>query len=290
MKKYNFAVIGVAGYVAPRHLKAIKNLNSNLLISYDKSDNVGILDKFFSESLFFNNFDLFKKKFILLKKKIDFTVILTPNNTHYKYIKFALSNGSNVICEKPLVISPIHINKIQKLEKKFNRKVYTILQLRTLEVINKLKQQLQKSNKWYKVKVNYITPRGHWYQSSWKGDIKKSGGIIYNIGIHLLDALCYLFGKYRSCRLIHKKKKSVKGQIIFNNAEVDFYLSTNIKDLKNFKGKKVIRDFLIDKKKIDLAKNFEQAHTDTYKRIILKKDFDINTIKDAINLANDIQK
>ena len=207
MKKYNFAVIGVAGYVAPRHLKAIKNLNSNLLISYDKSDNVGILDKFFSESLFFNNFDLFKKKFILLKKKIDFTVILTPNNTHYKYIKFALSNGSNVICEKPLVISPIHINKIQKLEKKFNRKVYTILQLRTLEVINKLKQQLQKSNKWYKVKVNYITPRGHWYQSSWKGDIKKSGGIIYNIGIHLLDALCYLFGKYRSCRLIHKKKK-----------------------------------------------------------------------------------
>ena len=248
MKSYNFAIIGVTGYISSRHLLAIKNLNHNLLVSFDKNDSAGILDKYFPKSFFYNKFSSFKKKFNSLKK-IDYTVILTPNYTHLQYIKFALSNGSNVICEKPLVISSNHLRQIEKLEKKYNKKVYTILQLRTLGAVKSLREQIQKSKNYHKIKVNYITPRGHWYQNSWKGDPKKSGGIIFNIGIHLLDVLCFLFGDYTDCFLIKKKKDSVKGKVKFKNEEADFYLSNNKQDLKKYKSKKVVRDFFIGKKK-----------------------------------------
>lgn len=289
MRSYNFAIIGVAGYIAPRHLQAIKNLNHNLLVSFDKNDSVGILDRYFPKSFFYNKFNEFKKKFNSLNK-IDYTVILTPNHTHLKYIKFALSNGSNVICEKPLVISLNHLKQIKKLEKKYNKNVYTILQLRTLNVIKKIKKQIEISKNYYKIKVVYITPRGHWYQNSWKGDSKKSGGIIFNIGIHLLDVLCFLFGDYKSCKILKKNELSLKGNIKFKFAEADFFLSTNRKDLKKYKEKKVVRDFFINGKKIELAKNFENAHTDTYNMIIKDKDYGLNTVKNAIKLANELKK
>lgn len=140
-KKYNFCLIGVAGYVAKKHLYSIKQLRQKLLISYDPNDNVGILDSYFPDSLFFNNFSTFKKNFNKLKKRIDYTVITTPNHLHFKYIEFALSNGSNVICEKPLVISLSHLNKIEELENKYKKKVYTIMQLRTLNSVKKLKKK-----------------------------------------------------------------------------------------------------------------------------------------------------
>jgi len=286
----NFACIGVAGYIAPRHLQAIKNTKNNLLFSYDKSDTVGILDKYFPNSLFFNDFYAFKKKFINSKKKIDYTVILTPNYTHFKYIKFALSNKSNVICEKPLVLTNYHLKQIEKLEKKYNKKVFTILQLRTLEVIKSLYKEIQKSKKNHNVLINYITPRGQWYQKSWKGNIKKSGGVLFNIGIHLLDVLCYLFGDYLKYNISKKNDYSVKGSIEFKNAKANFNLSIDKKDLKKYKNKKVVRDFIIDNKKMDLVKNFEQAHTDSYKAIIEKKDFGLNIVKKAIKLAIDLDK
>ena len=286
----NFACIGVAGYIAPRHLQAIKNTKNNLLFSYDKSDTVGILDKYFPNSLFFNEFYAFKKKFINSKKKIDYTVILTPNYTHFKYIKFALSNKSNVICEKPLVLTNYHLKQIEKLEKKYNKKVFTILQLRTLEVIKSLYKEIQKSKKNHNVLINYITPRGQWYQKSWKGNIKKSGGVLFNIGIHLLDVLCYLFGDYLKYNISKKNDYSVKGSIEFKNAKANFNLSIDKKDLKKYKNKKVVRDFIIDNKKMDLVKNFEQAHTDSYKAIIEKKDFGLNIVKKAIKLAIDLDK
>jgi UDP-N-acetyl-2-amino-2-deoxyglucuronate dehydrogenase len=286
----NFACIGVAGYIATRHLQAIKSLKCHLILSYDKSDTVGILDKYFPNSLFFNQFSSFKKKFLSLKKKINYTVILTPNYTHFAYIKFALSHGSHVICEKPLVLSYYHLKQIEQLEKKYNRKVFTILQLRTLEVVEKLKKQIQKSKKYYKVNINYITPRGHWYQSTWKGNFKKSGGVLFNIGIHLLDLLCYLFGDYKSCVLNKLKNNCAKGTVEFANAKANFYLSINKQDLKKYKSKKVIRDFIINNKKIDLVKNFEHAHTNTYRVILQKECFGLSTVKPAIKLAIDLQK
>lgn len=285
----NFSIIGVGGYIATRHLSAIKNNNHNLVISYDKVDTVGYLDKYFPNSLFFNDFQKFKNSFNGLKKKIDYTVILTPNYTHFKYIKFALSNGSNVICEKPLVLSKNHINQIIKLEKKYNRKVYTILQLRTLKEIRKLKNKISKSKKKYEIQINYITPRGHWYKSTWKADKKKSGGVIFNIGIHLLDLLCYLFGDYKKYRLFENKDTTARGEVFFEKAKAKFLLSIDKKFLKKY-DKKVVRDFIINGKKIDLVKNFETAHLDTYNSIIKKKSFSVYDVKKSINLAIDLQK
>ena len=286
--KMNFAFIGVASYIAPRHFYAIKSLKHNLIISYDIHDNVGILDKFFPYALHFNKFDEFEKEFKKLKKKIDYLVVATPNHLHYRYIKFALKNKVQVICEKPLVISFNHIKQIEKLETKYGKSVFNILQLRTLKVIKDLKKQINK-DKFYDVNINYITPRGHWYQSSWKGKSKKSGGLLFNIGIHLIDLVCYLFGDYKSYKMFRLNDKKAKGQILFNNAKVNFYLSIDRKDLSKYKNKKVVRDFIINNQKVDLVKNFDQAHIDCYKKIINKKEFDLKSIKKSIFLASKLK-
>lgn len=283
-KKLNFAFIGVAGYIAPRHLNSIYNLNHNLILSYDISDNVGILDKFFPKCLFFKNYNEFKKNFYKLRKKINFTIITTPNFTHYKFIKFALSNGSNVICEKPLVLSMYQFKQIEILEKKYKKKVFNILQLRTFDEVKKIKKKISLSKK-YNINIRYITPRGMWYNSSWKGNVKKSGGIIFNIGIHLLDLLCYLFGRYQSCKIIELKKDLARGTIEFGNAKAKFYLS-----IKQNRKRKVVRDFIINNKKINLVKNFEKAHIDCYRDIIKYKKFNLTSIKNSIKLAEELNK
>lgn len=286
--KMNFAFIGVASYIAPRHFYAIKSLKHNLVISYDIHDNVGILDRYFPDVLHFNKFDKFQKEFMKLKKKIDYLVIATPNYLHYRYIKFGLENKIQVICEKPLVISFNHMKQIEQLEIKYRTSVFNILQIRTLKVVKNLKKKINKG-KFYNVNINYITPRGHWYQSSWKGKPKKSGGLLFNIGIHLIDLVCYLFGDYKSYKMFRLNDKIAKGQILFNNAEVNFYLSIDRKDLSKDKNKKVIRDFIINNRKIDLVKNFDQAHIDCYKEIINKKKFNLNSVKKSIFLASKLK-
>jgi UDP-N-acetyl-2-amino-2-deoxyglucuronate dehydrogenase len=285
MKAKNFAIIGVSGFIAKRHLYAIKRLKHNLLISFDKSDSVGILDKYFPNCLFFNNFSNFKKKIISLKKKIDYLVILTPNYTHFFYIKFALSNGLNVICEKPLVLTINHLNKIELLKKKYERKVYTILQIRNLSIINKLKKKISSTKKFFQVKVKYITPRGKWYQNTWKGNESKSGGILFNIGIHLIDVLAYLFEEVKSFKLITIKKDLLNSIIYFKNARVNFFLSTNPKYLKLYDTNKAIRELIINKKKINLSYNFELAHLECYKKILQDKYFSFDSIRKGIELA-----
>ena len=287
MKKLNFCIIGVAGYITPRHLEAIKALGHNLLLSYDPNDNVGVLDKHFPNSLFFNKYPKFEKEFRKLKNKIDYLVVLAPNYLHFKYIKFGLIHKINVICEKPLVLSLKHLQEIGKLEKQYNKKVFNILQLRTLKVVKNLKKTIN-DKKFYHVKINYITPRGHWYQSSWKGNDKKSGGLLFNIGIHLIDLVCYLFKDLNSYKTIKLNSNSAKGTILFNNAKVDFNLSIQKKDLNKY-NKPVIRNFIINHKKIDLAKDFDQLHINCYKQIINHNMFTIDTFKPSITLATKLK-
>jgi UDP-N-acetyl-2-amino-2-deoxyglucuronate dehydrogenase len=291
-RKYNFCLIGVAGYIAKKHLFSIKKLKQKLLLSYDPNDSVGLLDSFFPNSLFFCKFSLFKKNYYKLRKKIDYTIIATPNYLHFKYIKFALSNGSNVICEKPLVISLRHLKKIQELEKKYKKKVYTIMQLRTLDEVNRLKKKINKKKN-YNILIDYVTPRGQWYEQSWKGNVRKSGGILFNIGIHLIDLLTYLFGKHTKVKIIYSERKSIKGLVFFNNARALFNLSINNKKLFKYKkSKSVIRDFFINDKKIDLAKNFDDSHTDCYLKILEKKDniFTVSNVKKSLELVLDLKK
>jgi UDP-N-acetyl-2-amino-2-deoxyglucuronate dehydrogenase len=285
----NFVIIGVNGYIATRHLQAIKFLKHNLLISYDKSRTGLELKKYFSNSTFFYKFSDFKKRFIKIKNKVDFTVILTPNYTHFKFIKLALENKTNVICEKPLVLKAHHLNELEVLEKKYNRKVYTILQLRTLKAIKKLKKKLKiNKNKKNIVNITYITPRDLEYKRTWKGNFNKSGGILFNIGIHLLDLICYLFGDYKSYKLIKNNKNCNQGEVTFNNAMINFYLSINKNDIE--KNKSVIRDFVINGKKIDLFKESSKAHINCYKQILNKKLFGIKDIKKSIQLAINLQR
>lgn len=287
----NFAIIGVNGYIASRHLEALKFLNHNLLISYDKVATKLVVAKYFPKSLFFKNFLQFKKFFFRIKNKIDYMVILTPNYTHFKYIKFALENKTNVICEKPLVLNANHLNKLEILEIKYKCRVFTILQLRTLNVIKELKKKLKTNrNKKNIVNINYITPRGSKYKQTWKGNYDKSGGILFNIGIHLLDLLCYLFGNYEYCKLIKSSKNSKQGIVKFNKADANFYLSINKKDINKKRKKSVIRDFIINGKKIDLFEKSSKTHIDCYNEIISKKSFGIKDVKKSIQLAIDLQK
>lgn len=289
--RLNFAFIGIGSYIAPRHLEAIKSLKHNILISYDSNDKFKISDKYFSKIFHFNDFDIFKKKFKKIKDKINYLVITTPNHLHYKYIKYGLMNNVNVICEKPLVLTNYHLKQIVKLEKKYNKKVYTILQLRTLKVIKNLFDKNKKNKKNNIIKINYLTPRNKEYLKTWKGDIKKSGGILFNIGIHLLDLLCYLFGQPIQSKILKSSDSFSRGEIIFKNAKANYFLSIREKDLKSYKEKKVVRDFYINKKKLDLVpRNSYKCHLDCYKQILFKKNFNLNDVRPSIELALALKK
>lgn len=209
-----FILIGSAGYVADRHIKAIKETNNNLIASFDKFDVMGRMDNYFPNSDFFmniNDLDVF-----INKNKIDYCSICTPNNLHYSHIEFSLKNNIDAICEKPLVLYPEDIYNLENLEKETGKKVYNILQLRyhpaIIDLYNRIKND--SSNKIYDIDLTYITPRGKWYYKSWKGDINKSGSIATNIGVHFFDMLTWIFGDVKKIRLIYMKL--IKRQVIYN--------------------------------------------------------------------------
>jgi UDP-N-acetyl-2-amino-2-deoxyglucuronate dehydrogenase len=196
-----------------------------------------------------------------------------------------------VICEKPLVLTMHHLRYIENLQKKYNRFVFTILQLRTLNSIKKLKKKIKKNKKKNNfIKINYITPRGTKYRKTWKCDVKKSGGILFNIGIHLLDLLCYLFGDYKNYKVIKKGKFFFKAKLTFDRGKANIYLSINKKDLTKYKNKVVVKDFIINNKKINLINNTNELHKNCYKDILSKNSFGINEVKKSIQLATDLQR
>ena len=217
----NFVLIGTTSFIAPRHMRAIKDTNNNLIASLDPSDNVGILDSFFPESNFFTDFsrlDRYLSKIALEGEIVDYITICTPNYLHDFYIRYALKNKINVICEKPLVINSRNLKLIQSLEKKSKKNVYTILQLRHHPQIIKLSKELKTKKKCYDIELTYITSRGKWYHISWKGDTKKSGGILMNIGIHLFDLLIFLFGDVKSFELHYYSSTIACGYLDLTNA------------------------------------------------------------------------
>ena len=290
MKK-NFILIGAAGYIAPRHMKAIKYVNGNLIAILDPNDSVGIIDKYFPKAKYFSSFERFDRfinKFILAENKIHFTSICSPNYLHDFHVRFGLRINSHVICEKPLVLNPWNFNSLYKLQSKSKNKVFNILQLRLHPELINLKNQIKKSKKkLYKVDLTYITPRGDWYDNSWKGDISKSGGIVVNIGIHLFDILIWLFGKYKLSNVHLLEKDCSSGFLQFKNADIRWFLSTKSKYLK--KNKKPVRIISIDNKIIDFSNSFESLHIDSYKKIIEGNGFEISEVSDSIKLCYDLR-
>jgi UDP-N-acetyl-2-amino-2-deoxyglucuronate dehydrogenase len=272
----NFGLIGVAGYIAGRHLKAIKDTGNNLLACLDKFDSVGIIDSYFPESDFFVEFERFDRHFDKLKRtgtKIDYVSICSPNYLHDSHIRFALRHKAEAICEKPIVLNPWNIDALQEIENETGHRVYTILQLRLHPKIIELRDKIKNSpkDKMHDIDLTYITSRGNWYNISWKGDIQKSGGVATNIGVHFFDMLGWIFGNTRT-NIVHlSEHNKASGYLELENARVRWFLSLDYNDIPKFTkeaGKRTYRSIRVDGEEIEFSEGFADLHTLSYSEIL----------------------
>ncbi|WKB82827.1 Gfo/Idh/MocA family oxidoreductase [Cellulophaga lytica] len=294
----NFALIGAAGYIAPRHMKAIKDTNNSLLAAYDKGDSVGVIDSHFPNADFFVEFERFDRHIEKLKYDkgtyLDYVSICSPNYLHDAHIRFALRSGADAICEKPLVLNPWNIDKLQKVEEKTGKKVYNILQLRVHPSIIALKEKVANTKKdtKFEVDLTYLTSRGNWYFTSWKGDVSKSGGIATNIGVHFYDMLSWIFGDVQE-NIVHVHEKDrAAGYLEFENARVRWFLSINSDYLpKNIKekGQTTFRSITIDGEELEFSGGFTDLHTMVYKDILSGKGYGLDAARTAINIVHNIR-
>ena len=295
----NFAITGVAGYIAPRHLQAIKDTGNQLVAAVDPHDSVGILDKYFPDVSFFTEFERFDRHLEKLRRenrdhKVDYLAICSPNNLHDAHIRLALRVGANAICEKPLVLNPWNLDALQELEKESSAKVFTVLQLRVHPALIELKEKLakEKSKQKHNVVLTYITSRGLWYYFSWKGITEKSGGIGTNIGIHFFDLLMWLFGDAQSCILHLKDAKRMSGFIELQNANIKWFLSTDKSDLPKEaidKGIPTFRSIKVDGEEIQFSEGFTDLHTRVYEEMLQGNGFGIEDARPSITLAQKLR-
>jgi UDP-N-acetyl-2-amino-2-deoxyglucuronate dehydrogenase len=293
----NFALIGVAGFIAPRHLRAIKETGNNLVAALDKFDQVGIIDSYFPNADFFTEFERFDRHLDKLKRqniKIDFVSICTPNYLHDSHIRFALRHHANAICEKPLVLNPWNVDALAEIEKETNQKVFTILQLRHHPSIVALREKVKNSpkDKIYDVDLSYITSRGNWYQISWKGDESKSGGVATNIGIHFFDMLVWVFGAVKKSEVHSIGKDHAAGYLELEQARIRWFLSINfdhVPDAAKKSGKRTYRSITMEGTEIEFSEGFTDLHTESYKNILDGRGFGLQDARGSIQLAHDIR-
>lgn len=294
----NFALIGAAGYIAPRHMKAIKDTGNNLLASMDPSDSIGIIDSYFPESYFFTEFERFDRHIEKLKYddgiKLDYVSICSPNYLHDAHMRFALRSGADAICEKPLVLNPWNIDKLQKVEENTGKKIYNILQLRVHPSIIALREKIlaEKKDTKYEVELTYLTSRGNWYNASWKGDEDKSGGVATNIGVHFFDMLSWLFGKVQEVSVEKREKNTASGYLEFENARVKWLLSTDANYLPleiKEKGQSTFRSIKIDGVDLEFSGGFTDLHTLVYKDILDGKGYGLMEARTAIEIVHKIR-
>lgn len=295
----NFALIGAAGYIAPRHMKAIKDTGNNLLAAIDPSDSVGIMDSYFPQSYFFTEFERFDRHIEKLKYddgvKLDYVSICSPNYLHDAHMRFALRSGADAICEKPLVLNPWNIDKLQKVEENTGKKIYNILQLRVHPSIIALREKIlsEKKDTKYEVQLTYLTSRGNWYNTSWKGDESKSGGVATNIGVHFFDMLSWLFGTVQDLKVEKLEHNTASGYLEFENARVKWFLSTDAnylpKEVKE-KGQTTFRSITIDGVELEFSGGFTDLHTLVYKDILEGKGYGLNEARTAIEIVHRIRK
>lgn len=291
-KGKNFAIMGVGGYVAPRHLKAIKDTGNDLVAALDKNDSVGIIDRYFDNVDFFTEFERFDRHVEKLRKEgksVDYISICTPNYLHDSHIRFALRVGANAICEKPLVLNPWNLDQLKDLEKESGKKIFTVLQLRLHPTIMQLKKEHQDSKEIHDIDLNYITPRGNWYHYSWKGDIEKSGGVATNIGVHFFDMLIWIFGKVKKSEVYYSDKKKMSGFIELEKARIRWFLSIDKNDLPDKKEMKPFRSIKIDGKELEFSDGFTDLHTEVYKNVLEGKGYTIDDVYPSIELVHNIR-
>jgi UDP-N-acetyl-2-amino-2-deoxyglucuronate dehydrogenase len=293
----NFGIIGIAGYIAVRHLKAIKDTGNNLLACLDKFDSVGLIDSYFPESDFFVEFERFDRHFDKLKRtgtKIDYVSICSPNYLHDSHIRFALRHKAEAICEKPIVLNPWNIDALQEIENETGHRVYTVLQLRLHPKILELREKILNcpKNKIHDIDLTYITSRGNWYNISWKGDIHKSGGVATNIGVHFFDMLGWIFGKTKTNTVHLSEYNKAAGYLELENARVRWFLSLDYNDIpKTVKesGKRTYRSIKVDGMEIEFSEGFADLHTMTYLEILAGKGYGLQDAKQSIETVYTIR-
>ena len=293
----NFILIGAAGYIAPRHMKAIKETGNNLIAAYDPYDGVGIMDSHFPDAHFFTEFERFDRHVEKLKRssiKIDYVSICSPNYLHDSHIRYGLRIGADVICEKPLVLNPWNVDALIELEEEYNNKVHTILQLRHHEAILELKDKIANgaADKVYDIDLTYITSRGNWYYTSWKGDESKSGGIASNIGVHFFDMLQWIFGPMQSFSVNEKTRDTNSGTLKLKRANVNWYLSINSNNLPDqAKQEKLttFRTLSIEGESIEFSKGFTDLHTVSYQKILQGFGYGLKDAKNSIEIVSQIR-
>ncbi len=294
----NFALIGVGGYIAPRHLRAIKETGNVLVAALDKSDSVGVLDSCFPDADFFTEFERFDRHLEKLRREkalaIDYVSICSPNYLHDAHVRFALRIKADAICEKPLVLNPWNIAALQAIEAESGRRIHTILQLRLHPVIAALKERIERSapGKIYEVDLTYITARGHWYMNSWKGDTSKSGGVATNIGIHFFDVLSWIFGGVKQ-NIVHiRGPQRAAGLLELDRAMVRWFLSLDGNDLPFAyePGKAMTyRSIIIDGEEIEFSEGFTDLHTESYRKILAGQGFGAEEVIGSVEIAHHIR-
>jgi UDP-N-acetyl-2-amino-2-deoxyglucuronate dehydrogenase len=293
----NFALIGAAGFVAVRHLKAIKETSNNLLAALDKNDNVGVLDSYFPNADFFVEYERFDRHISKLQErkiKLDYVSICTPNYLHDSHVRFALRVGADAICEKPLVLNPWNIESLFKFEQETGKKINNILQLRLHPVIADLKTKIDadKSGKIYDIDLTYITSRGHWYYTSWKAQDEKSGGIATNIGVHFFDMLTWIFGDVKQ-NIVHVLEPSrASGFLQLEKARIRWFLSIDsdtLPDEVKAKGQRTFRSILIEKKELEFSEGFTDLHTKAYEEILKGNGFTVEESRKSTQTVYDIR-
>jgi UDP-N-acetyl-2-amino-2-deoxyglucuronate dehydrogenase len=290
MKK--FALIGAAGYIAPRHMKAIKELGHDLTVAYDINDSVGIIDSISPQSEFFTEFERFYN--YAHSANLDYVSICSPNYLHLSHIAAGLRLGCDVICEKPLVPTPADLDELSRLEKETGKRVYNILQLRHHDSILGLKDNVSKNPKdgKYEVDLTYVTSRGKWYQESWKGDDRKSYGVAMNIGIHFFDVLHFIFGKLEKNVLHYQDAYKACGYLEYENARVKWFLSIDANDLPDsVKGKQpTYRSITVDGDEIEFSGGFMDLHTVSYQEILVGRGYGIEDARHCIETVDALRK
>ena len=293
----NFALIGAGGYIAPRHMKAVKDTGNNLIAALDKHDSVGILDSYFPEAEFFVEFERFDRHIEKLRRLgtlTDYVAVCSPNYLHDAHIRFGLRIGANVICEKPLVLNPWNIDGLTEIERETGKKISTILQLRLHPAIIALREKVQKnlSGKKYDVDLRYITSRGHWYHISWKGDPQKSGGIATNIGIHFFDMLIWIFGDVKINEVQQHTAETASGKLELQRANVNWFLSIDANTLPDEvkqAGKRTFRSLTIDGEAFEFSEGFTELHTRSYQEILNGNGFPVEEARKSIELVHAIR-
>lgn len=295
----NFALVGAAGYIAPRHMKAIKDTGNNLVAALDKNDSVGIIDSHFPDADFFTEFERFDRHVDKLRrenngKQINYVSICSPNYLHDSHMRFALRAGADAICEKPLVLNPWNIDGLLEIEKETGQRVNTILQLRLHPAIIALKQKVAASPAGHKfdVDLTYITSRGHWYLQSWKGDDKKSGGISTNIGVHFYDMLHFVFGTLQDNKVHYNSPTKAAGYLEYEKARVRWFLSVDVNDIPadvRATGQRTFRAITADGESVEFSDGFTDLHTISYREILAGNGFGLEENRIAIETVAQIR-